>query len=69
MPNERAITARQSILNGPGIDRTPYSSKIKWGETELALLGCYPDDEVVRITGRSLKEVQAKRLELNKAHR
>jgi hypothetical protein len=35
-----------------------------WGTTELAMLGRYPDAEVARITGRSLKDVRAKRTEL-----
>jgi hypothetical protein len=41
----------------------------RWGATELAMLGRYPDDEVATITGRSLEEIQAKRLELESLDR
>ena len=34
----------------------------KWGATELAMLGRYPDEELANITGRTIEEVQAKRL-------
>jgi hypothetical protein len=42
----------------------PSGGYNKWGVTELAMLGRWPDEELAQITGRSLAEVQAKRLEL-----
>ena len=46
----------------------PFMSPANWGATELSMLGCYPDTEVAAIIGRSLKDVQAKRAELNSGH-
>ena len=36
----------------------------KWGQTELDLLRTYTDREIAKITGRSLREIAAKRREV-----
>ncbi len=36
----------------------------KWGETELALMRSYTDEEVAKMTGRSIHDVAAKRRSL-----
>jgi hypothetical protein len=33
----------------------------KWGQTEIGLLRNYTDQEIAKLTGRSLKEIAAKR--------
>jgi hypothetical protein len=38
-----------------------YSPYIRWGGTELSMLGRRPDAEIARITCRSLAQVVAKR--------
>ena len=60
---ESAVFRRRRLLKiSP---RSPGPAKVaNWGTTELAMLGRYTDEEVARITGRTLAEVQAKRREL-----
>lgn len=50
-----------------GIPVAAAARRISWGPTELASfrLG-YSDDEIVRMTSRSIEEVRAKRAELVK---
>jgi hypothetical protein len=38
----------------------------KWGQSDVNMLGRYADEEVAKITGRSLREVIAKRNELKR---
>jgi hypothetical protein len=63
------VTVRRNRLNIPATCRPPYSSKINWGATELAMLGHYPDAELAKLIGRTIADVQAKRLELQNGHR
>jgi hypothetical protein len=41
----------------------------KWGETELALLRSYTDEEIAEMTGRALQEIAAKRNSLKQSNR
>ena len=63
------VTQRRSLLKIAAFGWGQYSTPIKWGITELSLLGRYPDKNVAKITGRSLAEVKAKRLEIENGDR
>ena len=60
-----AITQRREVL---GIAAFRLGSitrrRLNGARTELALLGRYPDKHVAKLTGRSLAQVKAKRLEI-----
>ena len=43
---------------------TKHRKHANWGTTELGMLGRYSDDELAKITGRTLEQVKAKRLSL-----
>jgi hypothetical protein len=62
-----AVMQRRRRLNIAGFKSLTISLQGNWGATELTMLGCYPDDEVATITGRGLKEVQAKRKALHRS--
>jgi hypothetical protein len=49
--SRRGIRAFETLRHG----------RWKWGQTELALLRNYTDREIAKLTGRSLKEIAAKR--------
>ena len=38
----------------------------RWGQTDLGLLRSYSDEEIAKITRRSLREIAAKRREMSK---
>jgi hypothetical protein len=60
-----AVISRRQYLNIKArLPRHRVGRKPKWGPLDFAMLGRYPDTEVAKITGRSLKEVKAKRKEL-----
>ena len=42
----------------------PIYDRINWGQTELDLLGRYPDEEVATLTVRRVENVSKKRKEL-----
>jgi len=60
-----AVTDRRGKLGIPSHGRA--TGACKWGQCDLNMLGRYPDEEVAKITGRSLREVIAKRHELNRS--
>jgi hypothetical protein len=41
-----------------------HRGECKWGQTELGLFRNYSDQEIAKLTGRSVKEVAAKRKSL-----
>ena len=59
-----AVFARRNLLNIPA-----FARPANWGATELAMLGHYSDAELAKITGRTVAEVNAKRLEIFNSHR
>jgi hypothetical protein len=60
-----AIAQRRCRLRIPAIDYCNGQDHIRWGATELAMLGRHPDAYISRITGRSVQEVAAKRKALH----
>jgi hypothetical protein len=64
-----AVALRRFRLDiaAPGTFR--YSRRTRWGPTEISLFLRCSDAEVARISGRSLKDVKAKRADLSRAHR
>jgi hypothetical protein len=44
--------------------RSPKTATFRWGETELLMLGRWPDAELAKLTHRTLAEVVAKRKSL-----
>jgi hypothetical protein len=52
--SRRGIRAFESLRHG----------YCKWGQTELGLFRNYTDEEIAKLTGRSVKEVAAKRKSL-----
>ena len=59
-----AVMQRRFRLNISCFGWTSRARHSKWGPTEIALFLRCSDDEMARITGRGLTEVQAKRAEL-----
>ena len=49
--NRRGIPAFESLHHG----------RCNWGQTELGLFRSYTDQEIAKLTGRSVNEVAAKR--------
>jgi hypothetical protein len=58
------ITKHKVYLQRRRLGIKPLEIPCKWGETELALLRSHTDQEVAKMTGRSVTEVAAKRLSL-----
>ena len=46
--------------------RIPAYNRYRWGQTELALFRSYTDEEIAKMTGRSVTEIGGKRRELSK---
>ena len=59
-----AVSMRRRALRIASFSQPHRVGASNWGPTEIAMFLCSPDAEVARISGRSLKEVQAKRAEL-----
>jgi hypothetical protein len=57
----RRAVAMQRYLRDIPVQGHNQRDHSKWGETELALLRSYTDKEIAKMTGRSVKDVAAKR--------
>jgi hypothetical protein len=69
LPAEQVERRRRTAIGlGPACNLRPENNPLHWVEDEIALLGVLRDEEVARLTGRSVSGVGQKREELRLAN-